>query len=92
MLGQVAALTLVIAGIGVLWVGPGGLYWLVVSTGLSGPGGFGRCVGVARRDQLLGARRGFSPPYAPECVDNWHFLKLDFRFTEFSEGPLCIKL
>ena len=32
VLGQVAALTLVIAGVAVLWVGPGGLYWLVAST------------------------------------------------------------
>jgi len=32
VLGQVATLTLVIAGVAVLWVGPGGLYWLVAST------------------------------------------------------------
>ena len=32
VLGQVATLTLVIAGLAVLWVGPGGLYWLVAST------------------------------------------------------------
>src|SRR5215210_5725051 len=32
VLGQVATLTLVIAGVAVLWVGPGGLYWLVTST------------------------------------------------------------
>jgi hypothetical protein len=30
--GQVATLTLVIAGVAVLWVGPGGLYWLVAGT------------------------------------------------------------
>jgi hypothetical protein len=32
VLGQVAALTLVIAGVAVLWVGPGGLYWLMAGT------------------------------------------------------------
>ena len=32
VLGQVATLSLVIAGVGVLWVGPGGLYWLVAGT------------------------------------------------------------
>ncbi len=32
VLGQVATLTLVIAGVAVLGVGPGGLYWLVAST------------------------------------------------------------
>jgi modulator of FtsH protease len=32
VLGQVATLTLVIAGVAVLWVGSGGLYWLVAST------------------------------------------------------------
>jgi hypothetical protein len=32
VLGQVATLPLVIAGVAVLWVGPGGLYWLVAST------------------------------------------------------------
>ena len=32
VVGQVATLTLVIAGVAVLWVGPGGLYWLVAST------------------------------------------------------------
>jgi len=32
VLGQVATLTLVIAGVAVLWVGVGGLYWLVAST------------------------------------------------------------
>ena len=32
VLGQVATLTLVIAGVAVLWVGPGGLYWLVAGT------------------------------------------------------------
>jgi hypothetical protein len=32
VLGQVATLTLMIAGLAVLWVGPGGLYWLVAST------------------------------------------------------------
>jgi hypothetical protein len=30
--GQVATLPLVIAGVAVLWVGPGGLYWLVAGT------------------------------------------------------------
>ena len=30
--GQVATLALVIAGVAVLWVGPGGLYWLVAGT------------------------------------------------------------
>jgi hypothetical protein len=32
VVGQVATLALVIAGVGVLWVGPGGLYWLVAGT------------------------------------------------------------
>src|ERR687889_1859399 len=32
VLGQVGTLTLVIAGVAVLWVGPGGLYWLVAGT------------------------------------------------------------
>ncbi len=32
VVGQVATLALVIAGVAVLWVGPGGLYWLVAST------------------------------------------------------------
>jgi hypothetical protein len=32
VLGQVTALALVIAGVALLWVGPGGLYWLVAST------------------------------------------------------------
>jgi hypothetical protein len=32
VVGQVATLALVIAGIAVLWVGPGGLYWLVAGT------------------------------------------------------------
>src|SRR5215216_4645304 len=32
VVGQVATLTLLIAGVAVLWVGPGGLYWLVAST------------------------------------------------------------
>ena len=32
VLGQVATLTLVIAGVAVLWVGLGGLYWLVAGT------------------------------------------------------------
>ena len=32
VLGQVATLTLVIAGVAGLWVGVGGLYWLVAST------------------------------------------------------------
>jgi hypothetical protein len=31
-LGQVATLPLVIAGVAVLWVGPGGLYWLMAGT------------------------------------------------------------
>jgi hypothetical protein len=35
VLGQVATLTLVIAGVAVLWVGPGGLYWLMAGTVLS---------------------------------------------------------
>jgi hypothetical protein len=35
VVGQVATLTLVIAGVAVLWVGPGGLYWLVASTLIS---------------------------------------------------------
>jgi hypothetical protein len=34
-LGQVATLPLVIAGVAVLWVGPGGLYWLMAGTILS---------------------------------------------------------
>jgi hypothetical protein len=32
VLGQVATLAMVIAGVAMLWVGPGGLYWLVAST------------------------------------------------------------
>ena len=32
VMGQVATLTLVIAGVAVLWVGAGGLYWLVAGT------------------------------------------------------------
>jgi modulator of FtsH protease len=32
VLGQVASLPLVIAGVAVLWVGPVGLYWLVAGT------------------------------------------------------------
>ena len=32
VLGQVATLTLVIAGVAVFWVGAGGLYWLVAGT------------------------------------------------------------
>jgi hypothetical protein len=32
VLGQVTTLALVIAGVTLLWVGPGGLYWLVAST------------------------------------------------------------
>ena len=32
VLGQVGTLAMVIAGVAVLWVGPGGLYWLVAST------------------------------------------------------------
>ena len=32
VLGQAATLPLVIAGVAVLWVGPGGLYWLVAGT------------------------------------------------------------
>jgi hypothetical protein len=32
VLGQVATLTLVIAGVAVFWVGRGGLYWLVAGT------------------------------------------------------------
>jgi hypothetical protein len=32
MLSQVATLTLVVAGVAVLWVGPGGLYWLMAGT------------------------------------------------------------
>ena len=32
LLGQVGTLAMVIAGVGVLWVGPGGLYWLVAGT------------------------------------------------------------
>jgi hypothetical protein len=32
VVGQVATLALVIAGVAVLWVGPGGLYWLVAGT------------------------------------------------------------
>jgi hypothetical protein len=32
VMGQVATLTLVIAGVAVLWVGLGGLYWLVAGT------------------------------------------------------------
>ena len=32
VLGQVATLPLVIAGVAVLWVGPGGLYWLMAGT------------------------------------------------------------
>jgi hypothetical protein len=32
VLGQVATLTLVIAGVAVIWVGLGGLYWLVAGT------------------------------------------------------------
>ena len=35
VLGQVGTLAMVIAGFAVLWVGPGGLYWLVASTLLS---------------------------------------------------------
>jgi hypothetical protein len=32
---QVATLALVVAGVGVFWVGQGGLYWLVAGTVLS---------------------------------------------------------
>ena len=32
VLGQIGTLAMVIAGVAVLWVGPGGLYWLVAST------------------------------------------------------------
>src|ERR671921_525476 len=32
VLGQVATLPLVIAGVAVIWVGPGGLYWLMAGT------------------------------------------------------------
>jgi hypothetical protein len=32
VLGQVGTLAMVIAGVAVLWVGPGGLYWLVAGT------------------------------------------------------------
>jgi hypothetical protein len=32
VVGQVATLPLVIAGVAVLWVGPGGLYWLMAGT------------------------------------------------------------
>jgi hypothetical protein len=32
VVGQVATLALVVAGVAVLWVGLGGLYWLVAST------------------------------------------------------------
>jgi hypothetical protein len=32
VLGQVGTLAMVIAGGAVLWVGPGGLYWLVAGT------------------------------------------------------------
>ena len=32
VLGQVAALPVVIAGVALLWVGPGGLYWLMAGT------------------------------------------------------------
>jgi modulator of FtsH protease len=32
VLGQIATLTLVVAGVAVLWVGAGGLYWLVAGT------------------------------------------------------------
>ena len=32
VVGQLATLTLLIAGVAVLWVGSGGLYWLVAST------------------------------------------------------------
>jgi hypothetical protein len=32
VVGQVATLALVIAGVAMLWVGPGGLYWLVAGT------------------------------------------------------------
>src|SRR5829696_6610193 len=32
VLGQVATLPLVMAGVAVLWVGPGGLYWLMAGT------------------------------------------------------------
>jgi hypothetical protein len=32
VLSQVATLTLVVAGVAVLWVGPGGLYWLMAGT------------------------------------------------------------
>jgi len=32
VVGQVATLPLVVAGVNVLWVGPGGLYWLVAGT------------------------------------------------------------
>ena len=35
VLGQVGTLAMVIAGFAVLWVGPGGLYWLVAGTLLS---------------------------------------------------------
>jgi hypothetical protein len=37
--------------------------------GLLDPGGFGRRLGIARRDQPLGAGRGFLPPYSAECVE-----------------------
>ena len=37
--------------------------------GFLDPGSFVRGVGVASRDQPLGAGRGFLPPYAPECVE-----------------------
>ncbi len=35
VLGQVGTLAMVLAGFAVLWVGPGGLYWLVAGTLLS---------------------------------------------------------
>src|SRR5215207_3218831 len=37
--------------------------------GFLDPSGFVRGVGVASRDQPLGAGRGFLPPYSPECVE-----------------------
>ena len=68
-LAQIATLPSVVAGIIVL-VGVGRSILACGGHGPLDPGGFIRGVGVARRDQPVGEASSFSPPYAPQCVED----------------------
>ena len=69
VLGQVGTLAMVIAGVAVLWVGPGGLYWLVAGTSSRSWRLWPTRGCCSSRSTTRSSGQGFLPPYTPECVE-----------------------